>query len=620
MKRRTRTAGASRRVRVVFRPSGKEARLPLGSLLSRAARSAGIATDSSCGGRGRCGKCRARIIKGKVSDITQAEKRVFTAREIDEKTILLCQRQALGNCILELDMENALDLRLAPSKGDLLEGPLETDPFLSKVYCELTPPTTQDQRADLERVLHALAAALVCDLDLLLDMSRTLREADYKVTLAVFRDELIGIERGDTTRRAYGIAVDLGTTTVAGYLVDLVKGTVMAAVSAANKQAIHGADVVSRITYARRDKERVREMQALAVDTVDGIIRDLLGRHQMPSEHVYSLTFTGNTVMNHFLLGVSPEHIALAPFVPVFTRPMWGRAARLGLGSLPSNARFVVLPNIAGFVGADTVSLMVATKIHERRGHWLAIDIGTNGELVLSGNGRLLTCSTAAGPAFEGGCIKHGMCAISGAVSRVDFAEDVLVSVVGEGKPAGVCGSGLVDAVSEMLRVGILHANGRILTPEECPEGLARSLGARVRQTELGLSFVLARGKKDVAITQKDIRELQLAKGAIRAGIEILLKELDLQASQLDGILLAGAFGSNLRPESLMRIGLLPPLPLERVHPVGNAAATGAVMALLSKRQHALALLLAEKAEHVELSRRKDFQKAFVAAMNFEAN
>jgi uncharacterized 2Fe-2S/4Fe-4S cluster protein (DUF4445 family) len=277
----------------------------------------------------------------------------------------------------------------------------------------------------------------------------------------------------------------------------------------------------------------------------------------------------------------------------------------------------VVLPNIAAYVGADTVSVMLATRIHERPGHWLAIDIGTNGELALSSGGRLLTCSTAAGPAFEGGCISQGMCAISGAVSRVDFSKDVRLSTVGDARPRGVCGSGLVDAVSEMLRVGILHRSGRILPREECPKEIPHPLRVRIENTESGARFVLARGRRDVAVTQKDIRELQLAKGALRAGIEILLEEAGLVASQLDGILLAGAFGSNLRPESLQGIGLLPPVPLERIRPVGNAAATGAIMGLLSRKQLELASRLANRAEHVELSLRKDFQKAFVAAMDF---
>jgi uncharacterized 2Fe-2S/4Fe-4S cluster protein (DUF4445 family) len=607
----------TRWVNVIFKPSEKEARIPWGTLLSGAAREAGIAVDSSCGGRGKCGKCRARFLDGRVSEPTEPERRVFSSQEMHEKNILLCQRKALGDCILELDPEEALRERLAPSKGRLLDTPLEVDAYLCKAYRELPPATTEDQRADLERILQALGTPASADLDVLPGMPQTLRGAGYRVTLVRFRGELIGIEAGDTTGEAYGIAFDIGTTTVAGYLVDLARGRVIGAASAANKQAVHGADVVSRMTYAMAEKQGLREMQSLAVDTVEGIVQELLAQYQVPSRRVYCLAFTGNTVMNHFLLGISPQNIALSPFIPVFTSSLTGRIGRLGLKNLSPEARFVVLPNIAGYVGADTVSVMVATRIHERPGHWLAIDIGTNGELALSSGGRLLTCSTAAGPAFEGGCISQGMCAIAGAVSRVDFSEDVHLSAVGDARPRGVCGSGLVDAVSEMLRVGILHRSGRILPREECPEGLPPSLRARVEKTESGTRYVLARGRREVAITQKDIRELQLAKGAIRAGIEILLKEAGLAASQLDGILLAGAFGSNLRPESLKGIGLLPPVPLERIQPVGNAAATGAIMGLLSQKQLELASHLADRAEHVELSLRKDFQKAFVTAMDF---
>jgi uncharacterized 2Fe-2S/4Fe-4S cluster protein (DUF4445 family) len=283
-----------------------------------------------------------------------------------------------------------------------------------------------------------------------------------------------------------------------------------------------------------------------------------------------------------------------------------------------SHSRFITLPNIAGYVGSDTVSVMVATRIHERPGNWLAIDIGTNGEVVLSSQGRLLTCSTAAGPAFEGGCISQGMRAIKGAVYKVDFQRDPIYFAIDNGEPRGLCGSGLLDAVSEMVRVGILHRSGRILSPDECPAHLPRSLRDRIEQTDSGPRFVLASGKRQVAVTQKDIREVQLAKGAIRAGIEILLKEAGISASDLNGVMLAGAFGSNLQPESIEGIGMLPELPVDRITPVGNAAGTGAVMVVLSKENLDLASALAARTEHVELSVRSDFQKIFLTAMEFE--
>jgi uncharacterized 2Fe-2S/4Fe-4S cluster protein (DUF4445 family) len=616
MKHAARTLKSTPWVKVLFQPSEKQATIPRGSLLLGAARDAGIAVDSSCGGRGKCGKCRARLLDGRVSEPTEAERKAFSSREVEENSILLCQRKALADCVLEVEGGEEIGTCQAPSKGRLLDTPLEVDPYFSKAYRELPPPTTEDQRADLERILQALGTASGADLDVLPGIPRALRSAGYRVTLVQFHDELIGIEPGDTTGEAYGIAFDIGTTTVAGYLVDMVRGRVMGVASAANKQGVHGADVISRMSHAIAQKGGLAEMQALAVQTLEAIVRELLAQVQVPPGRIYGLTFTGNTVMNHFLLGISPENIALAPFIPAFTGSITGRVGRLGLKSLSPDARFVVLPNVAGYVGADTVSVMVATGIHERPGHWLAIDIGTNGELVLSSMGRLLTCSTAAGPAFEGGCISQGMCAVSGAVSKVSFSEDVLLSVVGGARPRGVCGSGLVDAVSEMLRVGILHRTGRILPPEECPKELPPSLRARVEVAESGTRFVLARGRRDLAVTQRDIRELQLAKGALRAGIEILLKEAGLTASQLDGILLAGAFGSNLRPESLQGIGLLPPVPLERIQPVGNAAATGAILCLLSRRQLDLASHLAERADHIELSLRKEFQKAFVSAMD----
>jgi uncharacterized 2Fe-2S/4Fe-4S cluster protein (DUF4445 family) len=358
-------------------------------------------------------------------------------------------------------------------------------------------------------------------------------------------------------------------------------------------------------------------MQTLVADTVGVLVDRLLSEYHTHTEHVYGLVFTGNTVMMHFLLATPPENIATAPFTPVFTKSLSGKAAHLGLGNLPPHTRFITLPNIAGYVGADTVSVMVATGIHDRPGNWLAIDIGTNGEVVLSSNGRLLTCSTAAGPAFEGGCISQGMRAVPGAVYRVDFTEDPICRVIGDGEASGLCGSGLLDAVSEMVKAGILHRSGRIQTPDQCPTMLDQSLRERIEITESGSRFVLADGKKKVAVTQKDIREVQLAKGAIRAGIEILLMEAGITASDLDGVLLAGAFGSNLRPESIEGIGMLPGVPMKIITPVGNAAGAGAVMALLSKGDLELASSLASRTEHIELSLSKDFQKIFLTAIDF---
>lgn len=606
-----------RRFNVRFMPEGKEIRVPEGSLLSLPAHEAGIALDSSCGGRGKCGKCRARVIEGQVSEPSLAEKNVISQRDLDLGYVLLCQRAVLGDCVIEIENPECADGSFLLEKGVLMDLPTHIDSTLSKVCIELTPPAENDARADLERIFSRLEGGVKVEPDLLPMLPRILRQSRFKPTLVLMDGELISIETGDTAQEAYGIAFDIGTTTIAGYLVDLVNGKVRCTASAANRQERHGADVISRISYASQEGNGTHELQSLVIETLQSIVDRLLEQGQTPAERVYLFVFTGNTVMMHLLLRTSPQNIALAPFVPAFTSSIRGKAAHLGLQHIPSCTRFITLPNVAGYVGADTVSVMVATRIHERPGNWLAIDIGTNGEVILSSKGRLLTCSTAAGPAFEGGCISQGMRAVGGAVYKVDFTQDPICSVIGNGEPRGLCGSGLLDAVSEMVRVGILHKSGRIQTPDECPARLDRSFRDRIEQRESGRRFILSSGKRPVAITQKDVREVQLAKGAMRAGIEILLKEAGISASELSGVLLAGAFGSNLQPKSIEGIGLLPDLPVELITPVGNAAGTGAVMALLSKEKLQLASELASRAEHIELSVRRDFQKIFLAAMDF---
>jgi uncharacterized 2Fe-2S/4Fe-4S cluster protein (DUF4445 family) len=321
--------------------------------------------------------------------------------------------------------------------------------------------------------------------------------------------------------------------------------------------------------------------------------------------------------MIHLLLGVSPEFIAPSPFIPMFCRSTSGKAGALGLKSLPGHTRFFTLPGISGYVGSDTIGVMLATKIYKMPGVWMAVDIGTNGEIVLSGGKRLLACSTAAGPAFEGASISQGMRAEPGAICRVEIDSDVHVSVAGGAEPVGVCGSGLIDTVSELLRAGVLDKKGRLKSPPECPPGLPEAVKKRIVPAGTGCKFVLADGPREVAITQRDISELQLAKGAVRAGIEILMDELEIRPGDLDGILLAGSFGSSLRPESILNINMLPEVGPQRVKAAGNASGLGAAMALLSRGQYQLAAELAKRTEHTELSVHQGFKAKFARGMIF---
>lgn len=602
---------------ITFLPQGISVNVSPGTTLMQAAIDAGVEVDAVCGGKGGCGKCRARLVQGTATEPTETEKDHLTTEQLEQGMALLCQRKALGNIIIDMLTKKEGPGKNLPGKGELMEQPFEVVPLVSKKYHILARPTIEDNVADLDRVLDQLSNEVAIDVDLIRRVPLYLRDFEYKVTSVVFDHELIALEKGDTVSKNYGIAVDIGTTSVAGYLVDLVRGKVVASASATNRQRIHGADVISRITYTVEEAAGLANLKNLMAQTIDEIILNLLAKTGIDANYVYAMTLIGNTVMSHLLLGVSPVGVASAPFVPAFSRSISGKVKTLGLTSLPQYTRFVLLPNIAGYVGSDTVGVILATNIHHLPGNWLAVDIGTNGEIVLSSSGRLLTCSTAAGPAFEGACISQGMRAERGAIYEVFMDDDVYTKVIDDAEPAGICGSGLIDAVAEMIRLGIVKKNGRFLKPEDCPPSVPERIKNRIRTNGNGYKFVLVEGKREIAITQKDISELQLGKGAIRAGIDVLLNELKMEPSQLDGILLAGAFGSNLNLETLKQIGMLPDVNSKRIKTVGNAAGLGAVVALLSKNQLELALKLPKRVKHIELSLHKSFQRSFARAISF---
>ncbi|MDA8211781.1 MAG: ASKHA domain-containing protein [Clostridia bacterium] len=605
-------------ITVTFLPSGSSIRVSPGTNLMKAANLAGVQVNAVCGGKGSCGKCRAKFVEGVLSEASLTEKEFVAPADENQGWLLLCQRQALSDVTVDTGQVTEKPGGFTPTKGAFAELTTDVDPPVTKTYHQLAKPSISDQVADLDRILGQLPPGITPDINIVAKVPDLVREAGYQITSVVVDNELITLEKGNTTPELYGIAVDIGTTTVAGYLVDLRKGKVILSASATNRQRTYGADVISRITYTVENPGGLRDTKQAVVQTIDAVVQELLDKRGVSRNCIYVLTLIGNTVMSHLLLGVSPVGVASAPFIPAFSRGLKGNTDFLGLNNLPPYTRFFLLPNVAGYVGSDTVGVMLSTGIYQGSGTVLAVDIGTNGEIVLGSGNRMLTCSTAAGPAFEGACISQGMRAEPGAISKVAIDDDVRLEVIGGAEPVGICGSGLLDAVSELIRLGVLKGNGRIKAPADCPPDLPEAVQSRIRQTDKGYRFVLAEGVQEVAITQKDINELQLAKGAIRAGIDVLLDEMGLTYSGIDEILLAGAFGSNLRPESLKGIGMLPDIDLGRIKAVGNAAGAGAVRALLSRKQLELATELAQKAEHVELSLNQDFNREFARAIFFE--
>jgi uncharacterized 2Fe-2S/4Fe-4S cluster protein (DUF4445 family) len=551
--------------------------------------------------------------------------RHFNEEQLKKGCRLACQARPETDTVVEIPPGSRMTREKITVEG--VEREVEVEPSLQKVFLRLPAPSLSDQRADLPRLLGALEGevSLPSDLSLLQALPDILRKKNFNVTAVLSGGELIEVEPGDTSGHLYGMAFDIGTTTIVGYLTRLHGGVEIAVGASMNPQVQFGDDVISRISYVSAEEDGLSRLQQKAIGAINEIIRESCHKTGIERERIYEMTAVGNTCMTHFLLGLNPASLATMPYVPVNTAPRTVAARELGIEINP-RGRLHILPNIAGFVGADTVGVILAAGLEESRGLRVAVDIGTNGEVVVAKNGRLLTCSTAAGPAFEGARISQGMRAASGAIDRVDLVKGtsagevrLKIHTIGEEPAKGICGSGLVDAVAALRELGIVTPSGQMLEADSAPSSAAPFL-SRIKQEKGLLRFVLVEGEETAAgepvcITSRDVRELQLAKGAICAGILILLKEIGAAAEEVEEFLLAGAFGSYIRRESALAIGMLPAIPVERIRPIGNAAGAGAKLALVSRKMRRLAEEVARRVEYVELSERTDFYEQFTEAM-----
>ncbi|MDI6859641.1 MAG: ASKHA domain-containing protein [Methanocellales archaeon] len=583
---------------IVFQPDGKRVRVEKGITVMEAAIVAGVPLETVCGGKGVCGKCKVKLIKGRS-----------LGEEIGEGLMLACKTKVISDAVIEIPVETRLQEQKILVGG--MERKIPLNPNIRKVYLKLTKPSLSDQMADLNRITRALGKRDIIVENVRLGFIRQLpvklRKSDFRVTVILVGNDLVGIERGDTTGKKYGIAFDIGTTTVVGYLVDLNTGKEVSYASRMNPQVVYGDDVVSRIDFAKTDVG-LRKLNDKIMQALNEIIDEVsVG---IDKENIYEMSIVGNTCMLHLFLNIPPTSLALSPYVPALKGPVDIKASELGI-KVNDDANIHVLPTIAGFVGADTVGVLLASLLDEGDDVRLAIDIGTNVEIALGSKEKIIACSAAAGPAFEGAHIQHGMRAAPGAIHRVSISDgDVRVETIDNAKARGITGSGLVDAVAEMLKSGVINHSGKI---SDDPE-ITSLYGDRLIQEKDGAAFILAEG---ITVTQSDIRELQLAKGAIYAGTHILMKELGVKTHNIAKILLAGAFGTYMPKENAQVIGLIPDIPLDRVKDIGNAAGVGSKMALISKNARLRAEIISKKVGYVELSGRKDFQDEFMDAMFF---
>lgn len=609
-------------VRVKFEPSGRTVSVPQGTKILDAAVRAGVALDTPCGGHGTCGKCRVRLVDG-TSQPSDTERATLTPAELAAGLRLACQACVSESCLVEVPEESILAGTFQILGGGDAHAALGVaDAGVSKQFIALSRPDRDDASPDVERLERVLGPFEI-DLALLRELPHRLREGDWRGTVTLADGRLIDFEPGvDTTAECCGVAFDVGTTTVVGVLLDLVTGRERAACSRMNPQTGFGDDVLSRILYATQHATGLHELQqAIAVEISD-MIRELADRADVSAGTIYQAAFAGNTTMLHLLAGIDPHALGQVPFTPAYRHGLHVDAATLGLPLHP-RASVYLFPVTGGFVGGDTVACILATDLERAPSTTVLVDIGTNGEIVVSYEGRLLSASTAAGPAFEGARISDGMRAAVGAIEHVTLDADVRVDIIGDVAPVGLCGSALLDLVAELLRCGLLDLRGALRAADEVPEGVSEALRVRIVEDEQGRAFIivpaeLTKTGAPIRLTQRDVREFQLAVAAIRSGVKILLSRVGLDPSQVARVLIAGGFGNYLRPENAQRVGLLPhEVPPERIHFVGNASLAGARMALASLKDRERGEHIAAAAEHVDLSLDPEFQMEFAMAMFF---
>jgi uncharacterized 2Fe-2S/4Fe-4S cluster protein (DUF4445 family) len=595
------------RVRLRFLQSGedravKEARVLAGTTIFDAASWNGVAIDSTCGGHGTCKKCKVKVVAGNAP-ITPVDPRAFTIEELKNGWRLACRANTQEDLTVEVP---ALQTRPKAALAGVGRHVI-LRPAVQKRYVELEEPTLDDQRSDLERLLDAMDDVEPrVSLEVVRSLGHTLRESDWKVTGVLADDVLIEVEPGDTSGSRHAIAFDLGTTTVVATLLDLETGLPKAVRSILNAQQPFGADVISRISAIMMDDDALERLQRHAHQTLQELTSEVCAEADVDPAEVYEIVVTGNQTMIQIALGIDPEPLSMAPFTVVTRRMPEATASDFGV-AVHRRAPAVTFPALGAYVGPDIVAGILATGITLDRRVRLFIDVGTNSEIVLGSSARTLATAAPAGPAFEAAQIRCGMRAADGAVEGVKIVDgEVELTVIGDVAPLGLCGSGLVDAVAELVGAGMLDHSGRFI------------LDASERFGTIGEENVFYLSD-DVYLSQRDVRELQFAKASIATGWNLLCRDLDIEPGEIAQVLLGGSFGSYLSAASAVKIGLVPKLPLTRIVSAGNVAGEGAKIAALSVTERAAANAVLDEVEYVELSGRADFNDLFVDQLAFPA-
>ncbi len=605
---------------IKFQPYNKSVKLPSKITLKDAINLTGLPFIAPCGGHGRCGKCKV-FVRNFNSELTSLEKELLDKSEINKGIRLACQ-VVIKNKDFEIEIPNS-EFKWTKTAFTLTPNPVPYNPIVKKQFLSFIIPSIDNPITDDDNLKRSLENNKVTnDLCILKKLPVMLRKNEYKLTVVTSPEKILELEEGNTENKYYGIALDIGTTVVGAELIDLKTGVTLGYDCLPNSQIAYGGDVISRSNYVITQYDGVIKMQKEIRNITNDLVNNLCNLCSVKRDNIYSMVVVGNTTMQHLFLGVTTEFLPLAPYVPTLSDTVKTLAEEIEIKINPRGI-VTVFPNLAGFVGGDTLGVILALGMGEKDEIQLAIDLGTNGEIVLANKGELVVASTAAGPVFEGAQISCGMPAVTGAIDSVVITnKDILFHTIGDVEPIGICGSGLVDIMAGLIQTGIIDETGRILDKSEISGKISDKLIGHIYEEEgKGNSFFISdtKGKK-VVITQNDVRQLQLAKSAISAGIKTLINNEKVELNKIEKIYLAGSFGNFLNHYNAQVIGLLPEIELEKVVYVGNAAVEGARRVLVSRQEYDKLNSVIKTIKYIELANNADFRNEFTNALYFNKN
>lgn len=616
--------------RVTFEPSGKSAEVPERTLILDAAVAAGVLLDTPCGGQERCGRCRVKVLTGEV---TRKINPLLTDKQVQDGWALSCVSRVLSDVSAMVPARKEQERIIVETASSRIAVPVECSwpfyPSVQHIAVKLPPASLEDNTSDLERLKRVLKREygienLSANISVLKEMPRILREGNWEVALVVFYPDgketavLLDIQPGKISHQVYAVSVDIGTTNVVLDLVNLRSGKQLARVSRLNGQVSCGEDVISRIIYSQR-KNGVEELQQLVIETINSLLREVTGSTDIEASQIYYMVVAGNTIMAHLFLGISPRHMREEPYTPVAINFPVATAGELKIGINPQ-APVYCLPAVAAYVGGDITAGILSSCLFQKEKLTLFLDVGTNGEIVLGNSEWMTACACSAGPAFEGAGVRWGMRGIPGAIEDVRINSNTLeptISVIDNLPPEGICGSGMISALAELFVTGVVDRAGRI----NIPFVESRSKGRpRARAGEHGAEYVLVWAEEsasgeDIVLTAVDIDNLIRTKGAIYAGISVMMKNVGVTVDGLNEILIGGAFGRHINIEQAIQVGLLPDIPWDKIKYLGNTSALGAYNVLCSRYARAQVEEVAKKVTYLELIADKGFMDELMAAI-----